>query len=225
LQRSTAQSATIVAMVVHSPFRAIGLTIAATLVAAVPVAAQRTENGRAAPVAQRGSRSDPSPSPQTADTQNRPPPGLLGDFGGVRPYLRDRGVELTLRYASESAYNPSGGERHLYRETGQFDLGATIDMERLAQISGGTFQAPVTYRRGHDLGADAGLGVLQQVQEVRPRPDVAAHAVLVRTGVRRGAAEGRAQFAGRGLRGLLLPFPEPQLLRIAAGQPGGRLLV
>ena len=156
-------------MMAHSPFRAIGLTIAAMLVAAVPVAAQRTQNGRAAPVAQRGSRSDPSPSPQTADTQNRPPPGLLGDLGGVRPYLRDRGVELTLRYASESAYNPAGGERHLYRETGQFDLGATVDMEQLAQIAGGTFQATVTYRRGHDLGADAGLGVLQQVQEVYGR--------------------------------------------------------
>ena len=130
---------------------------------------QATSAGRPPPVSQRGSRADPSPSAQTSDTQNRPPPGLLGDLGGVRPYLRGRGVELTLRYASESAYNPAGGRRQLFRETGQFDFGATADMARLAAIEGGTFQATVTYRRGHDLGAAAGLGVLQQVQEVYGR--------------------------------------------------------
>lgn len=118
---------------------------------------------------QRGSRHDPSPSSQAADTQNRPPPGLLGDWGGVRPALREHGVELTARYASESAYNPTGGERHRVRETGQFDVGATADMGRLVGLQGGTFQATVTYRRGHDLGAAAGLGVLQQVQEVYGR--------------------------------------------------------
>ena len=118
---------------------------------------------------QRGSRADPSPSPQTADTQNRPAPGLLDDLGGVRPWLRERGVAFTARYGSESAYNAGGGARHLYRETGQFDTGITADMGALAGLAGGTFQSTVTWRRGHDLGAAAGLGVLQQVQEVYGR--------------------------------------------------------
>lgn len=113
--------------------------------------------------------SDPSPSARTADTQRPPPPGLLGDIGGLRPFLRDRGVELALRYASESAYNPHGGQRHVYRETGQLDFGITADLGRLAGLDGGTFQTTVTYRRGRDLGQDAGLGVLQQVQEVYGR--------------------------------------------------------
>lgn len=121
------------------------------------------------PTHQRGSRSDPSPSPQTADTQNRPSPGLLGDLGGARPWLREQGIELTARYGSESAYNATGGARDLFRETGQLDISATADMEALAGMAGGTVQATVTWRRGHDLGADAGLGLLQQVQEVYGR--------------------------------------------------------
>lgn len=130
---------------------------------ALPVAAQDAATSR------HEGRSDPSPSPRTADTQNRPAPGLLGDLGGVRPYLRDRGIELTARYASESAFNATGGDRSLFRETGQLDVAASADMERLVGIPGGMMQATVTWRRGYDLGAAAGLGTLQQVQEVYGR--------------------------------------------------------
>ncbi len=63
----------------------------------------------------------------------------------------------------------TGGERERARETGQFVFGATIDTDKLVGLKGGTFQATVTYRRGDDLGAAAGLGVLQQVQEVYGR--------------------------------------------------------
>jgi porin len=152
--------------------RGIGCVLA--LLIAAPATAQQTDPDEHTTtdqptVSQRGSRFDPSPSSETADTQNRPPPGLLGDWGGIRPALRERGVEISARYASESAYNPAGGERALYRETGQFDIGATADMGRLAGLEGGTFQATVTYRRGYDLGAAANLGLLQQVQEVYGR--------------------------------------------------------
>lgn len=144
-------------------------SLGALLVVCKPVAAQSVSADTAPASNQLRERHDPSPSPSTADTQNRPAPGLLGNLGGVRPYLRKRGVELTLRYASESAYNPVGGSRHLYRETGQLDIGMTADMATLAGLEGGTFQSTITYRRGKDLGAGAGLGVLQQVQEVYGR--------------------------------------------------------
>lgn len=112
----------------------------------------------------------PSPSSRTADTQTPPPPtGLLGDWGGVRSRLQDAGIAVSARYTSESAYNFNGGVRDLWRETGQFDVSAQADMEKLAGIKGGRMQATVTYRRGRDLGADANLGVLQQVQEVYGR--------------------------------------------------------
>ncbi len=94
---------------------------------------------------------------------------LTGDWGGVRTDLRDDGVDLKAGYVSETAGNVSGGDRKRVRETGQFSFGATIDTDKLIDLPGGTFQATVTYRRGKDLGAAAGLGVLQQVQEVYGR--------------------------------------------------------
>ncbi|MEG3172424.1 hypothetical protein U1708_09375 [Sphingomonas sp. ZB1N12] len=62
--------------------------------------------------------SDLSPSALTADTQRTPPPGLFADWFDIRKRLADRGVGLSARYASESGYNFSGGDRKLLRETG-----------------------------------------------------------------------------------------------------------
>jgi porin len=113
--------------------------------------------------------SDLSPSALTADTQRTPPPGLFADWFDIRKRLADRGIGLSARYASESGYNFSGGDRKLLRETGQFDVGVLLDLDKIVGLQGGAFQATVTYRRGRDLGADANLGVLQQVQEVYGR--------------------------------------------------------
>ncbi|MEG8014885.1 carbohydrate porin [Sphingomonas sp. 22R3R2A-7] len=113
--------------------------------------------------------SDLSPSALTADTQRTPPPGLFADWFDIRKRLADRGIGLSARYASESGYNFSGGDRKLLRETGQFDVGMLLDLDKVAGLQGGAFQATITYRRGRDLGADANLGVLQQVQEVYGR--------------------------------------------------------
>ncbi|MGI4877856.1 MAG: carbohydrate porin [Janthinobacterium lividum] len=113
-----------------------------------------------------------NPATKAADTQSvqsRPPSTLTGEWGGLRTKLRDDGLDLTGSYGSESAWNAAGGERERLRETGQFVFGATLDTDKLIGLHGGTFQATITYRRGKDLGSDAGLGVLQQVQEVYGR--------------------------------------------------------
>lgn len=98
-----------------------------------------------------------------------PPATMTGEWGGLRTRLRDDGIDISAGYGSQTAWNISGGQRERVRETGQFVLGAKIDTGTLIGLPGGTFQATVTYRRGEDLGADAGLGVLQQVQEVYGR--------------------------------------------------------
>ncbi len=120
------------------------------------------------PPAAQGPR-DTSPSSLIGDTQSSPPPGLIGDWHEIRTRLGRRGIGLSARYASESGYNFAGGERKLFRETGQFDVGALLDMEKLAGITGGAVRATVTWRRGYNLTADAGLGLLLQAQEVYGR--------------------------------------------------------
>ncbi len=116
---------------------------------------------------------DTSPSALIGDTQSSPPPGLFGDWQKIRTRLGERGIGLTARYASESGYNFAGGERKLFRETGQFDVGALLDLDKLVGLKGGAFQATLTWRRGLNLSDAAGLGTLQQVQEVYGRGQTA----------------------------------------------------
>jgi len=111
---------------------------------------------------------DISPANEQGDAQRPPPPGLAGDWFGLKTRFADAGIGLTGRYVSEAGWNPVGGQRHDITETGQLDLGLQLDMRRIAGIDG-TFQATITYRRGHDLDERAGLGTLQQVQEVYGR--------------------------------------------------------
>ena len=112
---------------------------------------------------------DPLPSALAGDTQSAPPPGLIGDWQKIRTTLGARGIGVSARYASESGYNFAGGERKLLTETGQFDVGVLLDLEKVAGLSGGALQATVTWRRGRDLTSSAGLGALQQVQEIYGR--------------------------------------------------------
>ena len=112
---------------------------------------------------------DTSPSSLVGDTQSSPPPGLIGDWQDIRARLGQRGIGVTARYASESGYNFAGGDRKLFRETGQFDAGVLLDLDKLVGLTGGAFQATVTWRRGRNLTTDAGIDSLQQVQEVYGR--------------------------------------------------------
>lgn len=95
--------------------------------------------------------------------------GLTGDWGGLRTQWHDAGLDLSLGYTSEAATNLQGGTRHDATETGQFSLGATADTDMLFGLQGGTLQATLTYRRGHNLVQRAGLDTLLQVQEVYGR--------------------------------------------------------
>jgi len=124
---------------------------------------------RRRPHAPIGGARDTSPSALIGDTQSAPPPGLIGDWQAIRTRLGQRGIGVTARYASESGYNFAGGDRKLFRETGQFDAGVLLDLDKLVGLTGGAFQATVTWRRGRNLTADAGIDSLQQVQEVYGR--------------------------------------------------------
>lgn len=85
------------------------------------------------------------------------------------PGSRDDGIDLRASFSFEAAANVAGGMRKKITESDQLVLAATVDTERAVGLAGGTFQATITYRHGKELGAVAGLGTLQQVQEVYGR--------------------------------------------------------
>src|SRR5689334_5391326 len=44
-----------------------------------------------------------------------PNQGVLGDWGGLRTRLYQRGIDFQLGYTAELAYNARGGDEHLVR--------------------------------------------------------------------------------------------------------------
>jgi porin len=92
-----------------------------------------------------------------------------GAKAGAAAKPHDDGIELAARFDFEVATNIGGGARRRVAEADQLVLGATVDAGKLLGVTGGMFQATITYRHGKDLGAVADLGTLQQVQEVYGR--------------------------------------------------------
>ncbi len=95
-----------------------------------------------------------------------PQPWLLGDWGGLRTRLYDKGVDFQLSHVSESAYNPVGGAKSLVDYTDQVGVGARLDLEKLITLPNSQLQVTYTERAGRNLSQDAGLNTQQLVQEV-----------------------------------------------------------
>ena len=95
-----------------------------------------------------------------------PNQGLLGDWGGLRTRLYQQGVDFQLGYTTEAAGNTQGGDRHLVRNADQFNIGTTLDLDKLLGWSDARFQLTITDRNGKNLSDEANLGTLQQVQEI-----------------------------------------------------------
>ena len=110
-------------------------------------------------------------APAIAD-ESSPSEGLLGDWGGARTRLYQRGVDLQLSYFAEPAYNVSGGTRRLLRSADQITMGVTLDLERLWRWPKATFQLTLTDRNGNNLTSEAELNTLMQVQEVYGRGNI-----------------------------------------------------
>jgi porin len=110
-----------------------------------------------------------------ADTQFDASRYALGDWGGERAKLYDKGVDLTLEYVVEAASNLRGGYNHdrTARYTDQVALGTTIDLKRFVGWDGAKFQLMVTERSGRNLAndriSDPRAGMLSSTQEVYGR--------------------------------------------------------
>lgn len=88
---------------------------------------------------------------QTATTVNLEP-APVQQFG---QWLADNGVTVSSRYNGEFAANPSGGERQGADFTGELNLGADFDLDKLVGLQGGTIHTLFTDRAGNNLASKA----------------------------------------------------------------------
>lgn len=94
---------------------------------------------------------------------------LLGDWGGLRTRLEERGLAFEFGYGSQIAHNFSGGTDRLTRYADQWTFQLSADTAKLWGWKGGTLQATVTDRNGRNLGADAHIGTSMLLQEIYGR--------------------------------------------------------
>jgi porin len=90
---------------------------------------------------------------------------LTGDWGGKRTKLQEAGVTLRAHFITETAANPTGGQRQTIRYTQQVDFRADLDLDRLVGLSDAKIQITLTDRAGRSLSADA-IGNQFAVQEL-----------------------------------------------------------
>ncbi|WP_411567258.1 carbohydrate porin [Pseudomonas sp. KU43P] len=82
-------------------------------------------------------------------------PGMTGDWGGVRNELLQKGYDLTLDYVGELGYNAHGGydQDHTARWSGQFTLGAKLDLQKILGWEDATFKLARDSKYGYWLVA------------------------------------------------------------------------
>ncbi len=93
-------------------------------------------------------------------------PWLLGNWGGARTRLYEKGVDVQLGFVGEVAYNAAGGSQAIGSFTGQALFGATFDLEKLITLPKTKMQVTYTSRFGRNLVDDAHLDTISLVQEV-----------------------------------------------------------
>ena len=94
------------------------------------------------------------------------PQGLLGDWGGLRTYLADHGVDLELSYINESAVNVRGGDSREAAYADQFYFGGWLNLKQLVGVPGARIVFSLSDRNGESLTVKAGLHNLLEVQEI-----------------------------------------------------------
>src|SRR3954464_3406062 len=109
-------------------------------------------------------------APDGTALADEPPGGTLtGDWGGLRSRLRRAGLELSVGWTTETAYDARGGDRQLARYADQWAFEAALDLDRLLGLHDAKVQITFTDRNGQLLDPDARLGTLQQTQEIYGR--------------------------------------------------------
>lgn len=94
------------------------------------------------------------------------PEHALGDWGGLRTRLSDRGIDLAPGYLAEIAEVASGGLRHGLDYAHQIKLQADLDGGKLAGLKGFSAHVALVERAGRNASADYLGDDLFEVQEI-----------------------------------------------------------
>ncbi len=104
---------------------------------------------------------------------------LFGDWGGLRTYLENVGISLTLDLTSETAGNVSGGLQKGVTSPGQIGFEADIDWQKLVGIPGLSTHTVFVNRYGSPLANTIGDHVLPAQEIYGAGGDVAVHLVYM----------------------------------------------
>jgi carbohydrate-selective porin OprB len=96
------------------------------------------------------------PSDDDSGSSSQPRQYLLGDWGGERSRLSEKGIRFDVFYVSDFLANPSGGLQQT--QAGWNRVRGTIDInfDRILPWQGLTFHATGLWQTGVDLGAKIG---------------------------------------------------------------------
>lgn len=98
-----------------------------------------------------GARAEDDAPNYSGDLMSRD--ALLGDFGGARTQLLEKGVQFEATFTGDASTNLSGGLRRDEGFSGLLQLGLTLDLEKLVGWTGGEIYAGAYFIRGHGLTA------------------------------------------------------------------------
>jgi porin len=76
---------------------------------------------------------------------------LLGDWYGLRPWLEDHGITPTLTFVTDALGNPTGGREQGFTGAHNLGLDLLFDLEKLADLRGGSFLFSMSERFGTSL--------------------------------------------------------------------------
>ena len=100
------------------------------------------------------------------------PQTLLGDWGGLRPWLDERGISFTLNQTSDYLGNTQGGFRQGFVYDGLLDLELDLDLNKAIGWRGGRIHVTGYGIQGQDLSTQY-IGNLMTASNVESQPSLA----------------------------------------------------
>jgi len=97
-----------------------------------------------------------SPSVSASEMFASDSPWMLGDWGGTRSELLEKGYDFTLGYTGEMGSNLHGGYNHdrTARYSDQFTFGSHLDLEKILGWQDTELQLTITERHGDNISND-----------------------------------------------------------------------